>query len=268
MEKPIQRAGVIHDMVAFGKAGMMNILPIIANSGIEACPIPTMVFSTHTAYPNPAKRDLPHFVTDVLRHFREERVSLDTILVGYLGTEEIIDEVAEFVRYYKTQGTRIVFDPICGDHGSLYSNMTPAYAEHLRVMLPFSDIVLPNGTEAEILSGKTRPEEMTAALKAAGARNVIVTGVRDDGEGIDIATDTDIGYRLHTMPKVPQNMHGTGDVFAGLITAYYTKRIPLERAVEMAHRFIYRCITGSLAYEYDRKEGILLEKFIHEMETD
>ncbi|MDO5695241.1 MAG: PfkB family carbohydrate kinase [Eubacteriales bacterium] len=265
MKKPIKRAGIIHDIVAFGKAGMMNILPVIAQMNVEACPIPTMTFSTHTAYRDPAVRVLDGFITAVLKHFKAEQIALDTLLVGYLGRPALVDEAVAFVRSYKETGTRIILDPIFADHGKLYANISVDYIEHLKRLLPLCDIVIPNVTEAAFLTGETKAKDMAAALIEMGCKNVIITGVDVEDERIDIITHTDLGYRLHRMPRVKRNLHGTGDVFAGLVTGYYTHRVLLEEAVEMAHEFIFRCITGSLQYEYDYKEGILLEHFLRDI---
>ena len=48
-KKPIQRAAILHDLCTVGKAAMTNILPVLSVLGVEACPVPTMVLSTHTA---------------------------------------------------------------------------------------------------------------------------------------------------------------------------------------------------------------------------
>lgn len=70
ISKPIKRIGIIHDLVGFGRAGMMNIIPILSELGIESCPIPTSIFSTHTAYNSPAVRYLNGFVSEALEHYK------------------------------------------------------------------------------------------------------------------------------------------------------------------------------------------------------
>lgn len=48
MKKPIDRALVIHSLCSVGKASITNILPIMSIRGIEVCPVPTVVLSSHT----------------------------------------------------------------------------------------------------------------------------------------------------------------------------------------------------------------------------
>ena len=48
MKKPIKRALIIHSLCTIGKASLTNIIPIISIRGIEACPIPTLMLSSHS----------------------------------------------------------------------------------------------------------------------------------------------------------------------------------------------------------------------------
>ena len=61
-KKPVSRVAVIHDLCSVGKAALTNILPVLSVMGIEACPLPTMILSTHTGgFGKPVMRALPAF---------------------------------------------------------------------------------------------------------------------------------------------------------------------------------------------------------------
>ena len=46
--RPVKKIALLHDICGVGKAAMMNMTPILSMMGIEACPIPTVLLSTHT----------------------------------------------------------------------------------------------------------------------------------------------------------------------------------------------------------------------------
>ena len=53
--RPVKKIALLHDICGVGKAAMMNMTPILSMMGIEACPIPTVLLSTHTGgYGTPA----------------------------------------------------------------------------------------------------------------------------------------------------------------------------------------------------------------------
>ena len=44
----MKRVLLIHDLCSVGKAAMMNMIPVLSVMGMEVCPLPTMLLSTHT----------------------------------------------------------------------------------------------------------------------------------------------------------------------------------------------------------------------------
>ena len=43
-----KRVAAIHDLSGFGRCSLSVILPTLSVMGVQVCPIPTAVFSTHT----------------------------------------------------------------------------------------------------------------------------------------------------------------------------------------------------------------------------
>lgn len=52
MNKQIKRIAVFNDICGYGKCSLNIAMPVLSAAGIEACPIPSAVFSTHTAIKN------------------------------------------------------------------------------------------------------------------------------------------------------------------------------------------------------------------------
>ena len=43
------RVAAIHDLSGFGRTSLMVVIPILSTMGIQTCPLPTAVLSTHTS---------------------------------------------------------------------------------------------------------------------------------------------------------------------------------------------------------------------------
>ena len=48
MKNPVKKVAAIHDLSGFGRASLTVIIPILSTMGIQACPLPTSILSTHT----------------------------------------------------------------------------------------------------------------------------------------------------------------------------------------------------------------------------
>ena len=66
----MKRIVSIQDISCFGKCSLTVALPIISAMGIEACPVPTAVLSTHTGgFTGYTYRDLTNDIPSIADHF-------------------------------------------------------------------------------------------------------------------------------------------------------------------------------------------------------
>ena len=81
--KPIKKIALLHDLCGVGKAALTNMMPILSIMGIEACPIPTMLLSTHTGgYGLPATLKIPgSYIRQCADHFKSQHVEFDAIFI-------------------------------------------------------------------------------------------------------------------------------------------------------------------------------------------
>ena len=64
-----KRVAAIHDLSGFGRCSLTVILPTLSVMGVQVCPIPTAVFSTHTGgLGEVQRRDLSDFTLPCLEH--------------------------------------------------------------------------------------------------------------------------------------------------------------------------------------------------------
>ena len=48
MRTPVPRVAAVHDLSGFGRASLTMIMPILSTMGIQVCPVPTAILSSHT----------------------------------------------------------------------------------------------------------------------------------------------------------------------------------------------------------------------------
>ena len=265
-KKPIQRAAILHDLCTVGKAAMTNILPVLSVLGVEACPVPTMVLSTHTGgYGKPAIYPLSGFAGDCGKHLKSQGFSFDAVFVGYLGNEKNVREAYTFLEDFS--GGPALFDPIMADHGKFYSNFDESYNELLKGLIPRCTLMTPNYTESCLLTGEAYEEScgkekflrITEKLKNLNCKNAVLTSIPlEDGlSAVGILDGDEADW--FTYEPTGRAYPGTGDLFSAVLLGALLKGLSLRKAAEAAHRFVAHCIQKSDAAGYDTREGVLLE---------
>lgn len=265
--KPIKKIALLHSLCTVGKASITNMMPVLSTMGMEACPIPTVVLSTHTGgFGIPAKQFVSaEYIRNCADHYRHNNITFDAIFVGYLGNNEILSAVRYFVEQFPSAVK--ILDPIMGDHGTLYSNVDENYIHSFRKLLPLMDMVLPNLTEACFLSGQPYHESATvenlmnicAYFHEKNVKNVIITSaISDDKKRGVVFSDKD-DMKLVTFDAKAMDFHGTGDVFDAVLIGSYLKGVEIPDAIKKAHTFVSSCIEESSRFEYPTKEGLLIE---------
>lgn len=267
--KPTKKVALLHDVCAVGKAGAMNMIPILNTMGMEVSLIPTMLLSTHTGgYGNPAVCSIPScYLCECAKHYKKENVTFDFIFVGYLGNSDMAEGVLDFIGYFPE--AKVVTDTIMGDNGKFYGNFDNCYLQSVKKLLPVSDLILPNYTEACFLAEMEYRETPDFAYQNAiyekllqfGVKDMVITSVTS-GEKTEIFYSEKGKANCLFLECEPNNIHGTGDVFDGVILGNYMKGIPLKENIIQAHEFVKACIAETYRYEYNKREGLILEKML------
>lgn len=268
--KPIKRAAILHDLAGVGKVGLSNILPVLSVMGIEPCPVPTYVLSTHTGgFGLPATMMLPDFPAEAGRHYKEVGISFHAILIGYLGSIKTIEAAKDFLNM--NVDSYVVYDPIFADHGKCYSNFNLSYVEKLKKLIPYADTITPNYTEACLLTGeeyefiysKEKIEKMIKKLRELGGKNIVITStpsIHTDSIGIALYDSVEDSLEYYHKEKTGAAYPGTGDLFSAVLTGECMNGKSLKESCLKAHDFVSVCISESSKYNYPVKEGVLLEK--------
>lgn len=268
----MRKVAAIHDLSCYGRCSLAVILPVLSVMGVQCCPLPGTVLSTHTGgFGAVARTDLTDQVTGTLRHWEQLGLSFDGIYTGYMATTEQIRQAMEAVERLSGSRTQVVVDPVLGDHGRLYSSITVEMAKAMGELCAQAQVITPNLTEAAILLGlapdallERRGVELAVELSGQGQRSVVVTGIiPEPGYTGAVWFDHTTGQTGTTVAmRAPGEYPGTGDLFAAVLTGSLMMGESLERGVSRAAHFIARCAAYTAALGTDAREGVLFEPLL------
>jgi len=274
MTRRLKRAAAIHDISGFGKCSLTVALPIISAAGIEVSVLPTAVLSTHTGgFTGFTYRDLTEDMQPITEHWKSLDIRFDAIYTGFLGSFEQLDLVTKFFETFKTYDNLILVDPVMADNGELYSIFSTEFALGMRRLCEKADIIVPNLTEAALLTGEpyhpgpytqSYIENMMKKLSAIGPRKIVLTGVYFNEEELGAAAyDAASGETAYCFEKrVPGYYHGTGDVFGSALLAALLNDFPLNEAAAVAVRFTVSSIQKTAQAGTDIRFGVNFEQTI------
>ncbi|MCL2838010.1 MAG: pyridoxamine kinase [Oscillospiraceae bacterium] len=275
MQNIIPRLAAVHDISGFGKCSLTVVLPILSAMGIEVCPLPTAVLSTHTGgFGDYTFLDMTDDMPKIIDHWKSLDIKFDAIYSGFLGSPRQVDILIDFIEKFKHDKLLTIVDPVMGDHGKLYSTMTDEMVEKMRKLVANASIITPNFTEAALLLGE---ECVTGAvsddlvfswakrLADLGAAQVVITSVMsDDNEMYVVIYDKQTGAAKKIYCKYTQGVfHGTGDTFTSVLSARLLHGDSLEAAAQTAANFVSAAIAETVKYPgITTRDGILFEKVL------
>ncbi len=274
----LPKLAVINDLTGFGHCSLAVAIPVISVMGVQACPVPTGIFSNHMAFPEWHYTDFTPEMSSYLSVWERLSLSFDGISCGFLGNEALIPALSGFFKHQKeTCGTCILLDPVMGDHGKAYSSVTPSYQKALTGLCSLADILTPNLTEACFLTGTAYPGDlltknnlqpllsllsgMAAKLHNIGIGKVVITGIKIGNFFGNYVSVSDSGKLLFS-PAGGPSRPGTGDIFAAILSADAVKGVPFTDSVKKAAEFVRICTEGSAAFNIPIVEGVCLEQYL------
>ena len=108
------KVAAINSFAGYGRCSTTEVLPILSVMGVQACPVPTSVFSNHTGFPSFFCQDLTAQMPGYLDQWNRMGLVFDGIFCGFLGKKEQIPVVSSFIRSQKEKGSpAVLIDPSC-----------------------------------------------------------------------------------------------------------------------------------------------------------
>ncbi len=274
MANLVKKVAAVHDLSGCGRVSLTVAIPILSAMGIQVCPLPTAVLSSHTQYPGFTFQDLTEHMEKSVAHWKELHLEFDAIYSGYLGSPKQASIVAQLIDDFAADGQLVVIDPVLGDNGRLYASLNNEMIVQMRKLIKKAKIITPNVTEMFMMLDKPYKElvpidelkQHLVKLAEQGPEVVIVTSVPEDKSA---KTTSVVAYNRKTdrfwkvsCAYFPAHYPGTGDTFTSVITGALLQGDSLPIALDRAVNFILMGIRATFGYEYDNREGILLERIL------
>ncbi len=262
------RVLVINDLSCVGKCSLTVALPILSASGITCDVLPTAILSTHTGgFDGYTFRDLTGDIPDILKHWKSLGIRFDFIYSGYLGNIRQIQLVSSLKKEFLADGGKFIVDPVMGDDGKLYQGFEPAYVDKMRELCREADYILPNATEACLLSQKPYPVNKENVREVLSALSElcpfpIVTGITVDNDVAVYFTKRGRGLFSFTHENVEGFFCGAGDVFASAFVAGLANGKHESEAIYLASEFTAKAIRRSAREVSDKRYGLSFEQEI------
>ena len=193
----------------------------------------------------------------IAAHWQKEGIAFDAIYTGYLGSITADRHVQDIFRKLRKPGAKTFVDPAMADNGVLYSIFDMPYVNAMKPLCFGADVMLPNLTEACLLTDMPYREtydeayitEILDKMEAAGAKTIILTGItyKPETTGVIVAEDGKRRYYEHK--RIERGCHGTGDVYASAFVGAYLRGMNAFEAAKLAADFTVRSIENTLGDE-------------------
>ena len=269
----VPRLAMINDIAGFGRCSTTVSLPVISVMKVQVCPVPTSVLSNHLGFPLCHFDDYTSHMRDYIKVWSELGLTFDGLYCGFLGNEEQINIVREFVEMFRPP--LFLLDPVMGDHGRAYSSITETHVQKMKELLPLADIITPNITEACLLTGtpwndgEWTMQELSGlcerlaslCLKDSVSASIVITGIRQGDFLVNFLWDDGV-YTTVASPIAGASRPGTGDIFASILAADAVRGETLLSSVQKAANFVGLCIAGSEKAGTPVQEGVVFEKYL------
>lgn len=270
----IPRVAAVHDLCGYGKCSLGIAIPVLSAAGCDVCPVPTGLFSSHTAFPGWYMHDTTEMLSDYLTAWKNIGVEIDAVYSGFLGAPEQVDRIRDLYAMYP-RALRVV-DPVMADHGKVYPTYTPELCAAMAELAAGADILTPNLTEAAIIlnepigdawRGENIPDEeakrLVDALIAKGAKNVVLKGIqRGDGIIRNFVGTVEGDFLEVNNELLPYMLHGTGDLYCSCLLAAIMAGRTLEESVAFAGGFTHDAMIVSSKQPEFEARGVSFEPLI------
>lgn len=264
----IPRVAAVHDLCGYGKCSLGIAIPVLSAAGVDVCPVPTGLFSSHTAFPGWYMHDTTSILADYLAAWRGIGVEIDAIYSGFLGAPEQVEIIRDLYETYP-DALRVV-DPVMADHGKVYPTYTSELCQAMAALACEADILTPNLTEAAIILGREwtgtdisdeEATEIVDALIAKGAKNVVLKGIQREGQNEIRNFVGGIGFETFEVHNefVPYMLHGTGDLYCSCLLAGIMAGKSLHEAAWFAGTLTRDAIHVSTKQPHFQERGVSFE---------
>lgn len=269
-----KRAVLINDLTGFGRCSLAVALPVVNAMKVQACPVPTSIFSNHMGFPSYYYKDLSDSLSPYLEGLSALGAAFDGIYCGFLNSAQQFEGVRHFLDVQEEKASPIILiDPVLGDHGKTYRIVTKEHCHEMKQLCAYATILTPNLTEACILTDTPFPaqtpdeaflHDIAQKLLSLGPKKVAITGISHEDTLLNYCMEKKetLSSFSYAVPSDGKAWPGTGDLFASILMADALHDTPFESSVRKAADFIRLCVEDSQRLGAVSREGVLFENHL------
>ena len=262
-----KRIVLFNDLPGYGKVALAAMVPLFSRMGHFPYQVPTAVVSNTLDFGKFRIQDMTDYMRDTIKVWDELGFDPDCICTGFVLSEEQVDEIQNV-----DNGRLVMVDPIMADGGKLYNGIGMERVAAMRKLVSYSDVMVPNMTEAGFLTGICPGRERASAaelrelvdgLHKLSGRSVVITSAQDSetDEHLVCGYDHKSGqYFRVPFIFLPVRVAGSGDIFSTVMTGKLLDGESLEEAVREAVRVLTVLIRNNQSH-LDEYKGILIERY-------
>ena len=269
---------IVNDIAGAGKVAGNVVFPMLSAAALEPAILPTLLLSTNADAPgNVATLSTHAAFTRFLAHWEELGFEFSAFATGYFAEVEQIIEFTEYFLKEKEKNTnkKLFVDPTMGEHGELYPGFNEEVPTRIGHLIQHADIVLPNITEACLLTGHPYKEpmdfdemsELAKKVSQLGAKNTILSGIQKKDENgkeqigfFYYDEDGNSGLLMHEYFE--QHFFGAGDVVFSAIISFYLKGLSIYEAIEKTSQLTEKALQDTIALDRNEMYGIYFEPML------
>lgn len=250
-----KRILTIQDISCVGQCSLTVALPILSACGLETAILPSAVLSTHSVgFRDFTFRDLTEDIPAIQHHWQQEGIRFQAVYTGYLGSARQIEMVKDICQNLLVPGGKKIVDPAMADRGELYPVFDMDFVQEIKKLVGEGDIVLPNITEASLLTDTEYREEydeeyicgLVEGIHRLGAGTVVLTGVSYDAHSTGVLVSEQGKQTYYRHELLDRGCHGTGDVYASSFVGAYMHGKTVPEAARIAADYTLACIKNTL----------------------
>ena len=276
-----KRIVLFNDLPGYGKVALAAMVPLFSRMGHFPYQVPTAVVSNTLDFGKFRIQDMTDYMRDTIKVWDELGFDPDCICTGFVLSEEQVELIGDYIRSRKPRrsetqsvdnGCLVMVDPIMADGGKLYNGIGMERVAAMRKLVSYSDVMVPNMTEAGFLTGICPGRERASAaelrelvdgLHKLSGKSVVITSAQDSetDEHLVCGYDHKSGqYFRVPFTFLPVRVAGSGDIFSTVMTGKLLNGESLEAAVREAVRVLTTLMRENQSH-LDEYKGILIERY-------
>ena len=276
-----KRIVLFNDLPGYGKVALAAMVPLFSRMGHFPYQVPTAVVSNTLDFGKFRIQDMTDYMRDTIKVWDELGFDPDCICTGFVLSEEQVELIGDYIRSRKPRideiqnvnnGRLVMVDPIMADGGKLYNGIGMERVAAMRKLVSYSDVMVPNMTEAGFLTGicpgrerasASELRELVDGLHKLSGKSVVITSAQDSetDEHLVCGYDHKSGqYFRVPFIFLPVRVAGSGDIFSTVMTGKLLNGESLEAAVQEAVRVLTALIRENQSH-LDEYKGILVERY-------